>query len=220
MIRAAALFLASTALLALPVSAAPRFATVRVADIYRNLESTRALNDRLDKERKDIALDERAIHLRKILEELSILYKELQKKREAPVDEVTRKLAQSFEQKRQESQTLQQEFQLFETEKKKDINRRMVVSMRESLGKISSVSERIAKELGYDCAFDVSGSSNTGVPVILYVKDGKDITEDVVAALKDSGEPSAPPAPAPGTPAATPPAGEAPQAPAPEPAKP
>lgn len=223
MIRAAVLFLASTALLALPVSAAPRFATIRVAEIYRNLESTRTLNNQLDKERKDIALDERAIHLRKILEELSTLYKELQKKREAPVDEVTRKLAQSFEQKRQESQTLQQEFQLFETEKKKDINRRMVLAMRESLKKISSVSERIAKEQGYDCAFDVSGNSNTGVPVILYVKNGKDITEDVVAALKDSGEPTALPAtaePSPGTPAATPPAGEVPQAPAPAPAKP
>lgn len=209
MIRVSAMFLSLAAAFATAASAAPKFATVRIADVYRGLASTRALNESLDLERRAIIDDERAIHLRKILEELRQLNEELQKKRAAPVDDTTRKLAQAFELKRQEAQTLQQEFQIFEAGKKKEINGKMVAGMRASLAKITATAQRLAGEQGYDCAFDVSGNSNSSVPVILYSKTAKDLTEDVVAALKDEGEPTAPPAssnpaPAPQEPAPVP----------------
>jgi outer membrane protein len=205
MLRAFALLCSLTFLSTLPAAAVPKFAAVKVSEIYGNLVSTRTMNDNLDRERKAIIDDERAVHLRKILEEMKQLYAELQKRRSEPVDDVTRKLAQAFEQKRQESQTLQEEFQLFENEKKKEINRKMVAAMRTSLDKIAETTRRIAKEKGYDAAFDVSGNSNSLVPVILYSKVPNDITEEVVAALKDVGEPSTPPATAAPAPPAAPP---------------
>lgn len=213
MLRAFAPLLASAFILFPPfASAAPRIAIVRVGEIYRDLVSTKTMNEELEKERQTIIKDERAVHLRKILTEMKELYDELAKKRGAPMDDATRKLAQNFEQKRQESQTLQHEFQLFETEKKKEINRKMVEAMRASLEKISAATVKVAGERGYDATFDISGNSNTGVPILLYAKQPEDITEQVVAVLKDSGEPSvtsatdtpAGPAPTPETPAAAP----------------
>jgi Skp family chaperone for outer membrane proteins len=218
MLRVFAPLLASAFLISQSASASPKFATVRVGEIYRNLVSTKTMNEELEQERQTILKDERAVHLRKVLDEMKQLYEELQKKRGVPADDASRKLAQAFEQKRQESQTLQQEFQLFETEKKKEINRKMVTAMRSSLEKISAAAKRVSGEKGYDGAFDISGNSNTGVPVILYVKGSEDITEQVVAALQDSGEPTV--APVSDSPVAPAPAAPAPETPAPTPAKP
>ena len=203
MLRAALAFIPLTAALILPAAAAPKFAIVRVTDIYRSLTSTQTLLSGLQKERDEIIKDERGIHLRKILGELESLQKQLQAKREAPIDDATRKLAQEYEIKRQEAQTLQEEFQIFDAEKKKEINRKMVVSMRASLEKINAASRKISQEQGFAATFDSSGNSNTGVPVVLYTKDAKDITDEVIAVLKDAGDPPAPaisPSPVPGVP--------------------
>lgn len=176
--------------LAVTASAAPRFAAVRIVDIYGKLESTVSRQKELQKEQTEILKDERAEQLRRMLTELQDLQAQLQAKRNSPVDDATRKLARDFEIKRQETQTLQQEFETFRAEKTKEINRRLVLAMRASLDKIAATSNRLAKEQGFDAAFDSSGKSNTGVPILLYAKNAKDITEDVVAALKDAGEPT------------------------------
>ena len=59
-----------------------------------------------------------------------------------------------------------------------------------------AIDEEFAKERGFDSVFDSTGSTNTGVPFVLFSKDAPDLTVDVEAALKDS-EPkaSAPPVP-------------------------
>lgn len=80
----------------------------------------------------------------------------------------------------------------------------MVEAMRTSLAKIREATEKIAHEQGFDGAFDSSGNSNTGVPIVLYVKNAPDITKDVVARLQDTGEPSGAPAGAAPAPDATP----------------
>jgi Skp family chaperone for outer membrane proteins len=87
--------------------------------------------------------------------------------------------------KRQENQTLHEEFENFRRESYKDINARMVRSMRESLDLIVEVSRKLAREQGYDNVFDPSGNTNTGVPFLLYAKDAPDLSDDVKAALKD-----------------------------------
>ena len=176
--------------LAVTASAAPRFAAVRIVEIYGKLESTIARQKELQKEQTDILKDERAEQLRRMITELQEIQGQLQAKQNSPVEDATRKLARDFEIKRQETQTLQQEFEAFRAEKTKETNRRLVIAMRVSLDKISATSNRLAKEQGFDAAFDSSGKSNTGVPILLYAKDAKDITQDVVAALKDAGEPS------------------------------
>ena len=181
--KAIPLLLITTALAA---SAAPRLALVRVKDIYSALPSTTALQEQVKKERDAIMKDERAEQLRKIISELQTLQGQLSDKTN-PLDEATnRKLARTYEIKRQEAQTLQQEFENFKTENEKTINKKMVAGMRASLERIVKTSNKVAKEKGFDTVFDSSGNTNTGIPFVLYSKKATDLTEDVQAALKDS----------------------------------
>jgi outer membrane protein len=181
-LKAIPLLLIATTLAA---AAAPRFALVRVKDIYSALPSTTALQEQVKKERDQIMKNERAEGLRKIISELQTLQGQLSDKNK-PLDEATSKtLARSYEIKRQEALTLQQEFEGYQTEQEKIINKKMVAGMRESLDRIAQISAKIAKERGYDSVFDSSGNTNTGVPFILFSKDAPDITADIQAALKD-----------------------------------
>lgn len=178
-----ATLLAATALSA---SAAPRFALIRVKDIYSALPSTTELQQEIKKERDAIMKNDRATELRKIINELQGLQARLSDKNN-PLDEATsRKLARSYEIKRQEAQTLQKEFEDYRAEQEKQINRRMVEAMRASLDRIMEVSQKVAKEQGYDLVFDGSGNTNTGVAFVLSNKNSPDLTEDVQAAMKDA----------------------------------
>ena len=87
------LLLASAA----PASAAPKFALVRVKDIYAELPSTVILQQQIKKERDDIMKDQRAEQLRKIIGELQALQAQLSDKAN-PLDEATqKKLARTYE---------------------------------------------------------------------------------------------------------------------------
>jgi Skp family chaperone for outer membrane proteins len=178
----------------LTATAAPRFALIRVKDIYTGLPSTTAQQEEIKKERDAIMKDPRAEDLRRIIAELQSLQARLSDKNN-PLDEETgRKLARGYEIKRQEAQTLQKEFESFRTEREKEINGKMVAGMRASLNRITETSRRIAKERGYDLVFDSSGSTNTGVPFVLWSGKSPDLTDDVKAALKDAAAAAAPPA--------------------------
>lgn len=183
----------------LSASAAPRFAVVRIKDIYTALPSTAAIQQQIKNDQAAIMKDQRAEQLRKIIGELQSLQAQLSDKT-TPLDEATsRKLARTYEIKRQEAQTLQQEFENFKAEQEKIINRKMVAGMRASLDRIETVSKKISGERGFDAVFDSSGDTNTGVPFVLFTKNAPDLTADVQAALKDS-EPTtsiSPPAAAP-----------------------
>ena len=170
----------------LAAEAAPRFALVRVKDIYTELPATSALQAQIKKERDEIMKDQRAEQLRKIIGELQTLQAQLSDKSNPLDDATNRKLARTYEIKRQEAQTLQQEFESFKAEQEKAINRKMVAGMRTTLNRIVQVSHRIAKERGYDSVFDSSGNTNTGVPFVLFSKNAPDLTPDIQAALKDS----------------------------------
>ena len=170
----------------LAAEAAPRFALVRVKDIYTELPATSALQAQIKKERDEIMKDQRAEQLRKIIGELQTLQAQLSDKSNPLDDATNRKLARTYEIKRQEAQTLQQEFESFKAEQEKAINRKMVAGMRTTLNRIVQVSHQIAKERGYDSVFDSSGNTNTGVPFVLFSKNAPDLTPDIQAALKDS----------------------------------
>lgn len=176
---------------ALTASAAPRIALVRVKDIYSELPSTAAFQQGLKKERDDIMKDQRADQLRKAIGELQALQAQLNDKNN-PLDEVTtRGLSRTFEIKRQEAQTLQQDFESFKAEQEKAINRKLVAGMRATLNRIVAASREISEQRGFDSVFDSSGNTNTGLPFVLFSKDATDLTADIQAALKES-EPSAP----------------------------
>lgn len=170
----------------LHASAAPRFALVRVKDIYTGLPSTTALQQEIQKERDGIMKDQRAEDLRKIIAELQELQSRLSDKSKPLSEDISRKLARSYEIKRQEAQTLQKEFESFRTEREKSINRKMVAGMRASLDRITETSRRIGKEQGYDLVLDGSGNTNTGEPFVIYSRKSPDLTDAVMAALEDA----------------------------------
>lgn len=176
---------------ALTASAAPRIALVRVKDIYSELPSTAAFQQQLKQERDAIMKDQRAEQLRKAIGELQALQAQLSDKAN-PLDEATsRSLSRTFEIKRQEAQTLQQDFESFKAEQEKAINRKLVAGMRTTLNKIVKVTQEISINRGYDSVFDSSGNTNTGVPFVLFSKNATDLTADIQAVLKET-EPAAP----------------------------
>ncbi|MEX1114157.1 MAG: OmpH family outer membrane protein [Akkermansiaceae bacterium] len=173
-------------------AAAPRIALVRVKDIYTALPSTASLQQEINEERDEIMKDERADLLRNIISELQTLQAKLSD-RANPLDEANnRKLARNYEIKRQEAQTLQQEFESFKAQREKLINRKMVAGMRASLSRITAASQKIAEEKGYDAVFDGSGHTNTGVPFVLFNKAAPDLTAEIQAVLKDKELPEKP----------------------------
>lgn len=176
---------------ALTASATPRFAVVRVKDIYSALPSTTTFQQQIKKERDDIMKSQRAEQLRKAIGELQALQAQLADKSN-PLDETTsRALSRTFEIKRQEAQTLQQDFESFKAEQEKAINRKLVTGMRATLNRIMTVSREIAKTRGFEAVFDGSGNTNTGVPFILFSKSAPDLTADIQSALK-AGESATP----------------------------
>lgn len=166
-------------------AAAPKFAVVRVTEIYRDLPSTAAVQKDIQAQRDAILRNKRAESLRAIIAEMQVLQSQLQAKKDEPESETVKKLVRDFEIKRQEAETLRQEFEEFRAEEEKRINREMVGAMRSSLEKISAAARQIAKERNLDCVFDTSGNSNTGVPFVLYSANSIDLTEDVVGLLAE-----------------------------------
>jgi Skp family chaperone for outer membrane proteins len=174
--------------------AEPRFALVDIKSIYSQLPSTLAIQKEVKAKQDALLLDPRADQLRRVITELQSIQAQLQDK-STPLDEETSlKLARNYEIKRQEAQTMQQEFESFRTEQTKLINKEMVLAMRKSLNRIVEVAERLGKEQGFEAVFDRSGATNTGVPFVLYSKNSTDLTTSVLAALKDSERPTTAPA--------------------------
>jgi Skp family chaperone for outer membrane proteins len=185
-----ALILAATAFHA---SAGPLVAVVRVRDIYAALPATEDLQKQVKQERDAILRDPRAEELRRIIAELQTLQARLSDKTNPPDDATALKLARQYELTRQEAQTLQRDFESFRAEREKDINRRMVAGMRESLTLIHETARKVAAAQGCQVVLDNSGNTNSSVPFILYQKNPPDLTDAVVKALEES--PASPPNP-------------------------
>jgi outer membrane protein len=166
-------------------AAAPKFAVVRVTDIYRQLPSTAATQKDIQAQRAAILHNKRAEQFRAIISEMQLLQGQLQTKKDDPDTEMVKKLVRDFEVKRQEAETLRQEFEEFRADEDKRINKAMVGAMRASLEKISAAAQQIAKERNLDGVFDTSGNSNTGVPFVLYSAGSVDLTDDVVGLLAE-----------------------------------
>lgn len=165
--------------------AGSNFAVVRVTDIYRGLPSTAALQKKVVAERESILDNERAVQLRAIIGVLQSMQAELSARKDDLENPDTKKLVRDYEIKRQEAQTLQQEFEEFRETEDKRINKEMVAAMRDSLGRITKASQQLAKERNLDVVIDTSGDSNTGVPFVLYSGDAPDLTDDVIALLDE-----------------------------------
>lgn len=179
--------------LALTVSAISetKFATVRVTDIYRGLPSTEATQNDINEKRLAIMDDVRAERLREGTEELKELSGRLQEMtKEEPDPKQAEELLRACRQKATEVESLRQEFETFNEEQSELLKREIVDAMRASLDRITAAAGQVARERNLDVVLDISGESNTGVPVVIHSDDAADITEDVIELLGE-GEPEA-----------------------------
>jgi outer membrane protein len=167
--------------------AAPKIALVRVRDIYIEQPATKAAQEKAQKAKEAVLLDPRAEELRQGIEVLRGLQKQISNPNKPPTTEEGRKLANEFEIKRLETRTLQEDFEKFRAEREKEINAEMVAEMRAVLNKIVALSQRSAKEKGFELVLDSSGNSNSSIPFVVYAKNAPDLTDEVVAALKTDG---------------------------------
>lgn len=186
MSRLIVIFLALTTFGA--VASPPKVALVRIQDVYRLLPSTKADQAAIEAMRAEILKDSRAEQWRKLISELQALHAEIQRQNDtAGADASQRdKLTREYEIKRSSAQSLQQDFEAFRTEKTAEINRKMVEKMRASLDRIAAAAQKLGVDKGFDWVLDSSGSTNTGLPFVLYAKDAKDLTDDLTAALSEA----------------------------------
>jgi len=186
MSRLIVIFLALTTFGAM--ASPPKIAIVRIQDVYRLLPSTKADQAAIEAMRAEILKDSRAEQWRKLISELQALHAEIQRQNDTAGADTTQrdKLTREYEIKRSSAQSLQQDFEAFRTEKTAEINRKMVEKMRASLDRIAAAAQKLGVDKGFDWVLDSSGSTNTGLPFVLYAKDAKDLTDDLTAALSEA----------------------------------
>lgn len=165
------------------VSAAPKFCVVRVTDIYRILPSTAAMQEDIQAQRDNIIKDVRAERLRAILTEMEALESQLRANKDDLESELGKKLVRSYEIKRQETETLRQEFEEFRAEEEMRINKELVAATRKSLNRITAAARQIAVERNLDGVMDTSGDTNTGLPFVLFAGGAEDVTDAVIGLL-------------------------------------
>jgi outer membrane protein len=172
----------------------PKIALVRISDVYRQLPSTKSEQSTITALRAEILKDQRAEELRKLIEELKTLQAELQRLSETTGQDTAPRdaLAREYEIKRSNMQSLQQDFEAFRVERTTEINRQMVEGMRTSLSRIAAAAQKLGSEKGFDWVLDSSGSTNTGLPFVLYSKNAKDLTDDLSSALSAPTPPHQP----------------------------
>lgn len=160
-------------------AAAPRIATVRVADVYKRLETTRQQQQEIQEKREAILKDRRLEELNKMISNL-----EARRQQFSSMDPQARTRAErEYAVKHQEARTLQEDFASYRTQKNREINGELVAGMQASLERIRETAVKLGKEEGFDWVIDTSGNTNTGLPLVLYAKNPADLTERVAIAL-------------------------------------
>lgn len=165
------------------LAAPPKVATVRVSDVFRQLDGTVKANEETQAKRDALKKDKRQLAIDELVADLQLRGKKLAEAGTTIDPETRKKLEREFLLKRQEAKSLEEDFEAYRAEKNKEINAEMVAGMRSRLDLIRATAEKIAKQEGYDWVFDSSGQTNTGVPLVLYSKNPNDLTDRVLAAL-------------------------------------
>ena len=168
-----------------------RVAVVRVSDIYKTLDSTKTTQAHIESERTALNHDARMERMNQMKTEIDTIQTQLNDRANPLDNAVKQQLVRTLELKRGEFMALQKDYEAFCAERNKQISGKMVKAMRKSLELITTTARKLGKEQGYDCVWEISGDTNTGLPLLLYHKSANDLTDDVLLAL--GGKPAAKP---------------------------
>ena len=162
--------------------AAPQWAGVRVAEIYRQLPSAQQIAARATTAKGEINSDPRFAALAESLKELEALQSQVSSS--DSLDRLSReRLQQQFIVKRDEAASLRREVEVFQSQELKKINSRMVSEMNSELKRIQEVAAEAGRTKGFDLVLDLTGKTNSSVPFVIYAKAPVDLTDDVLERL-------------------------------------
>ena len=168
-------------------------ATVDMQELFKNYYRTNEAQKQINVEKARIQKDnnERLARIRTLEEQLETLGKQLEDPTIA--DSKKQELFKDRQVKLQEGIALDRERREFLQRRNQALNEKLMQRMKGILEEIRKLVEEKAKLGNYDYVFDKSGMSTSQVPVLLYSKDGVDITADILKVLnkdapKDSGE--------------------------------
>ena len=200
LIAAAALSLVASA------SAELKIATVDVQKLFKDYYKTHEAQKELDTARTEVQAknNERVAKIQAIEKDL----KELKKQVEDPaINEKSKKdLADQFQLKNNEGVALDQERRQYLERRNRALGEQMKVKLTGIIEQINKVTTDAAKKGGFDIVFDSSAQAMSQTKVLMFTKEGFDITPSVMKELNASApkdfDPSKSVAPAPQVPAA------------------
>lgn len=171
-------------------AAESRIAVLRFEDILSEMADYQRASEKMVAELDKIPLDSRNTQLQKTIKELDKLLTQLNGS--TTVGKRGRaELIKKVINLRQEAETLRVDYEAYDRRETKRIKQQMLDALTGIHRRIREAAAAVAEERGYDCLFEIKGSSNTSLPVLVYAKDPLDITADVLAALQ-AAEPAKP----------------------------
>jgi outer membrane protein len=181
-----------------------KIGTVDMNKIFTDYKKTQAAQDRLkdvEKAAQD-ELNERMESYKNLLEDIKKVEQEANNP--ALSNEVKEEKKKTFQEKATEARGLEREINEFRQTRQKQIQEQM---LRMRKGLIDEIIKEIAEKVKvekYDLVFDKTGPSATGIPIVVYARDGLDFSDPISEILnKKAGATPAPvatpvtPAPAP-----------------------
>ena len=107
-----------------------------------------------------------------------------------------------------DSQAIFREWKEWRRVEQRKINKELATRERSNRNDIAAAAAKIGDEMGFEFVIDMIGSTSSQLPVVLYLRDGTDITKEVIKELNKNASPEepAPTEPAPTEPASTEPA--------------
>jgi len=202
------LLLALTAGLALPMAGFAQGVKVGTVDMNRAFkeysktkDAEKKINDARDAAKKEY--DDRAEAYKKALDEINKLNQQL----DAPALSADAKTAKAKErdEKIANIKNMEREINEFRQTRERQLQEQMKRMLEGLVKEITDIVMERVKTNNMDFVFDKSGTSVSGVPILIYSKDSADFTNDVIATL-NKGVKAAPEKPAASPAAATSPA--------------
>ena len=101
------------------------------------------------------------------------------------------KSKEAFSEKLKEARTMEKDINEFQQQRTMQLNQDEMRLMKEFTEEIMSLVRDKCKSAGYDFVFDKSGIGVSSFPILIYYKDARDFTDEVIAELNkraQSGE--------------------------------
>ncbi len=174
----------------------PKIATINVAEIRpehhvvkENIRLSGLSQEKLSNSRISQKLEERKANLDQLIK----AFQEAQA-RQAMTPEELENLRLETKVAQDDFRVLHSDWQKWRNEEIRKLNQASAIRERKSYDLIQSAAQKIGAAMGFDLVVDINGGTSTQLPVILYLRNGTDISKEVIAEINKDA-PAEEPAP-------------------------